>query len=530
MIAHVAVKRRGGVRVLGSNPVGLMLYLFGPGKANEHTRQRVIAASTALGIIDGTRLDYRTQRGEIKELGGQFDSHRKAFGREFPNGHLWHCAISLPPADSTAERRLTDAQWAEVVREAVGRLGFEAEGKAPCRWIAVHHGRSVEGNEHVHLVASLLREDGMTASHFRDWVTLSKLCRDMEQRFGLQIVEGRNAGAGAGVGQPDVSRAQLERARREGKAEPDQARLARTVRAAVAVARSEAEFVGALRDLGILVRPRYAAGGRDEVVGYSVALPPKPRQPTIWFGGGRLHRELTLPRLRERRWPQDGQTQPSPIGHAETLAAWGGSGAGNVLPDKTYGSQTWQKAATVLAELRAELIAVPVDQPELWALAAREAAGVLSMWSLQIEINRPGTLAHVADVLAQSAQLAQARADDLAHPGHRRIPPRHRQKHPRFDLRAVAVVASTASPQATPNYGQIMFLRQLIRLLEIILESGRAQRRALHAIERADATQQRLVRLQQHWTNLYETPRLASGNSQGSPFRPWTLSQPGIEI
>ncbi|GAB3656829.1 hypothetical protein GCM10027589_16550 [Actinocorallia lasiicapitis] len=214
MIAHVVVKKRNGVQVLGKNPVGLMLYLFGPGSHNEHTGQRVIAASETLGIADGTRLDLRTQREQIKDLGFQLDSYRMALGTEVPNGYMWHCAISLPPGDSTPDRRLSDAQWAEVVRTAVDRLGFDTDGQSPCRWIAVHHGQSAGGNEHVHLVANLVREDGTTASYFRDWITLRSMCRDMEQRFGLQVVEGRAVEGRRSVGQPNVSRAQLGSARR----------------------------------------------------------------------------------------------------------------------------------------------------------------------------------------------------------------------------------------------------------------------------------------------------------------------------
>ena len=49
----------------------------------------------------------------------------------------------------------------------------------------------------------------------------------------------------------------------------------------------------------MLARPRYGHGDRTEVVGFSVALrPAEEGQPVIWFGGGRLGRELTIPALR----------------------------------------------------------------------------------------------------------------------------------------------------------------------------------------------------------------------------------------
>jgi hypothetical protein len=63
---------------------------------------------------------------------------------------------------------------------------------------------------------------------------------------------------------------------------------------------------GALREHGLQVRPRYAEGGTSKVVGYSVRLAggEHARVRAVWFGGGRLARDLTLPALR-RGWGQD---------------------------------------------------------------------------------------------------------------------------------------------------------------------------------------------------------------------------------
>jgi relaxase-like protein len=521
VIANVHVKKRDGKRFMGSKPVGLVVYLFGPGRANEHTGQRVIAAAPSLGITDGTRLDHRTQPEEIKALGLSLDAHRKAMGITLPRGHIWHCTLSLPPHDSTPERRLNDQEWAEIVRATMKKMGFDDGVQAPCRWLAVHHGQSAQGNEHVHLVVNLVREDGTTASLSNEKRKLSALCAEVEARYRLSKVEGRLGKDRRSVGNPDVSRAQIERSSREGKAETDQARLERTVRAALAVARNEAEFVRTLRELGVLVRPRYAPGGREEVVGYSVAVRPRPGYKTIWFGGGRLHRELTLTQLRQTHWPDDTPGQEGQAAarraQADALAVWAGTGPDRILPSGARDSGAWRKSAVVLSEVRARLVAVPVDQPELWALAAREATGVLSMWSVRVEGARPRILAHAADVLARSAQFAQARADDLAHPGHSHGVRRPRRKDPRFDLRGVTMVVSTAAGHHDLNHGHLMLLRQLVRLIEAINQADRARGRALQAIHQAEATYGRLLQLQQHWTNVTEHPT-------GSP----DINSPGL--
>jgi len=66
-------------------------------------------------------------------------------------------------------------------------------------------------------------------------------------------------------------------------------------------ASSEQEFFARLSDAGVLVRKRFSTRNPGEVTGYAVALPADttPGGP-VWFGGGKLAADLTLPRLRSR--------------------------------------------------------------------------------------------------------------------------------------------------------------------------------------------------------------------------------------
>lgn len=75
--------------------------------------------------------------------------------------------------------------------------------------------------------------------------------------------------------------------------------LALKVRAASTASESEAEFVRRMRRSALLVRPRYADGRTDVITGYSVADRPQAGERPIWYGGGHLGRDLTLPRLRD---------------------------------------------------------------------------------------------------------------------------------------------------------------------------------------------------------------------------------------
>ncbi|WP_326822696.1 relaxase/mobilization nuclease domain-containing protein [Streptosporangium sp. NBC_01756] len=274
-------------------PGGLVRYLFGPGSSQEHTDQRIIAADVTLGLAEGTRLDHVADADAIYVLGRDMDSHRILLGAAPPGGWVWHCAISLPPSEV-----LADEQWAEIARTAIGRMGFEqAADRAPCRWIAVHHGRSVGGNDHIHLMVNLVREDGTLAAARNDRRTMSRVCADMERRYELAVVEGR-----AGRGMPGYSKAEHQRMRVG--ALPERQRLARLVRSCALISADEAEFVRRARRSGLSVRPRYGTDGQS-VVGYSVALRGREADAAgrpVWFGGGRLAADLSLPRLREH-WP-----------------------------------------------------------------------------------------------------------------------------------------------------------------------------------------------------------------------------------
>jgi hypothetical protein len=250
---------------VGSSPVGLVRYLFGPGRENEHVDQRLIAADEILAVPDGTRLDHVRDRREILALGRELDAPRRLREVEAPGGHVWHCAISLPP-----DERLSDVQWAHVAHTAVEEMGFTAApGRSPCRWLAVHHGPSTGGNDHIHLVVGLVRADGRLASIWRDRITMSRVCARLERELGLYVVPGR-----AGRGMPGYSRARASGpaantgSNRTGSrwrgscADPRPPRRARLSSYATFAAK-------------VLARPRYAAGG-GAVTG-SRSVPPARR-------------------------------------------------------------------------------------------------------------------------------------------------------------------------------------------------------------------------------------------------------------
>ena len=102
--------------------------------------------------------------------------------------------------------------------------------------------------------------------------------RELEQRFGLRRLEARARGSGsrgvrAGERMADARRDRDHGVDGHAPERGSRQTLERIVRACAAASRDESEFVRALREQNVRVRPRYAEGGRSSVVGYSVALP-----------------------------------------------------------------------------------------------------------------------------------------------------------------------------------------------------------------------------------------------------------------
>jgi hypothetical protein len=99
--------------------------------------------------------------------------------------------------------------------------------------------------------------------------------------------------------------------------------LRRQVSRAAAGAASEQEFFARLSRSGVLVRTRSSTRNPGQVTGYAVALPgdtTKAGTP-VWYGGGKLAADLTLPKLR-RRWGAAGGSADDSFTAAERGAVW----------------------------------------------------------------------------------------------------------------------------------------------------------------------------------------------------------------
>ncbi|MDF1480335.1 relaxase/mobilization nuclease domain-containing protein [Leifsonia sp. H3M29-4] len=452
-----------------------MSYLVGEGRANEHSNPHIVAGDADLlmtwggrelshedALVMANELDEsrRLMGTEVTVLKRTVDAGSGVLLEERRPAHVWHCSLSL----SADEGQLSDEQWQTIATQFVDRMGFTAEsGKAECRWVAVRHGLSKNGNDHVHIAVSLVRADGTKASVHNDFDRAQRVCRELEEEHGLAITGDRAAGLGTRGVDPAVDAG----SRARGHVEPDSVALARMVRAAAATSADEAEFVRRARRAGLLIRPRFAQGTTDVVAGYSVALRPRAAAAKpVWFGGGKLARDLTLPRLRAD-WPDTVEGSTAAI--AEWRAAYNGQppaapGGEAREPDP----ELWKQYASDVRELREQLRGVPMDDTATWAVVARESAGVFAAWSQRVEVDGPGPLARVSDELARSAQIrahqVRPRPTRLVNAG----------------STALLIAASALRPDSVT--AQLMLIRELARVAQamhdVIAARGDARRAA----------------------------------------------------
>ena len=392
---------------------GLMVYLAGGGRHNEHEEQHLVAGDSAIMAQHGySVLDTNTALAIARSL----DAPRRAFDVDVLRmvkdsdpvtgavtskrvaGDVWHCSLSL----RAEEGQLSDEKWGAIAQDFADRMGFtDSSGKAACRWVAVRHGLSTNGNDHIHLAVSLVREDGTKATTHNDFTRAQEVCRDLERDYGLEQLESR----GLGLGERGVKPAERERATRSSAAEVDAHKMERTVRAAATASVDEGEFVRRLRRGGVLIRPRYAAGRDDVVAGYSVAVRPTGGEKPIWYGGGRLARDLTLPRLREG-WPDSPHTAQGAVDEWRATAKnpWEYRPVAPGREESTPSPEMWKQYSDEIGQLRKQLRDVPVTDRATWAHVARETAGAFAAWSQRVEAT-PGPLAQTSRELARSAHL-----------------------------------------------------------------------------------------------------------------------------
>lgn len=474
----------------GRSMRGLIGYLYGAGRHNEHTDQHAVASSGALWIEWGGQLNAEDARnlGKVLESDSRLRTTReRAAARtqaaeqggavallERPEAgpgladeawdgvtdeggidrpSVFHVSLSI----SADEGQLDDATWAQIANRFVNEMGFDGDSDRGrnCQWIAVRHGASTAGNDHVHIAVCLVRNDGTWASTHHDFKRAQVAARELEREFGLRQLH-------PGIperGMPGYTPGEQRRAAAAGQDVTERTRLGRIVRAVAHRVETEREFVLGLLNEGVRIRPRWADGGRTEVVGYSVKL----RDGQLWLGGGKLGSDLTLPRLRERWEATDRQ-------RAEALPVWQGRDRAKGGFVETRRSQaTWQSVAADLTVINNRLRAADPSSRSEWAAAAAEGAAVAAELAIRTRGPLSNQCGRLADRLAREAHQA----------------PRVRYRNGSRIVHGVHLLLRSGDKDATRGWYAV--LRQLQHMAEAIARAQEA-RGQLNEVRRLRAT------------------------------------------
>ena len=161
----------------GSNPAGLVKYLFGRGRHNEHANQHLVACSADL--LDSFDFDGRPNA-SYERIGERFDRRyrvrerkddpypRDRRGRHNPDkdhgrDRVWHCSLSIKAGQGI----LTDDQWNAIIHDYLKRMNILPDG-------------DMSGVTWLHVMVQLATDDGWLDT-FNDMKSAQRSCRKIER-------------------------------------------------------------------------------------------------------------------------------------------------------------------------------------------------------------------------------------------------------------------------------------------------------------------------------------------------------------
>ncbi|MGC4903935.1 relaxase [Micromonospora echinospora] len=439
----------------GSRVGGLLRYLWGPGKAEEHTDPHLVAAWDGAGLLPdlGPKVTASGRR-DFRVLTALLEQPVRA-GYRPPNKFVWHASMRLAPEDR--HRTISDSTWAGMAVQMLTEVGIATTATDPgLRWIAMRH-----ADDHVHIVATLVREDGRTNWMRNDYRRCVEATYNVARRYNLH----RRVPPADRTAHRHPHPVEVSKARRTGRAQTPRDELRRRVRRAVAAAGSEEEFFTLLREAGVLVRLRRSGTDVEQITGYAVALPGARTAGghPVYFGGGRLAADMTLPKLRLRWGTTAPQPAAPPVGRSERVEAM-------------------RQAAKVATAAADDIRGAARTEPGRAQATAVAAADLLTSLAYAMEGDRRGPLHRAAEVFDRAARDLYGRV--------RR--PTGRSQEMRAMSRLVALMGRiTGDDDAIAALALVMDLARLADTLEQL----RTAQQRLHQAEaaRAAAVALRLV-------------------------------------
>jgi hypothetical protein len=374
-----------------------------------------------------------------------------------------------PGTGALVDRYLSDSEWCDVAATYLDHIGLAPRGDdLGCRWVAVRH-----ADDHVHVVATLARQDGRRVSPRNDYYRAGEASREVEAKYGLSPTAASDRTAAK---RPTY--AETEKTARRGQAEPVRDVLRRQVRTAAAGATTISEFLDRLRRDGVLVHERHSERNPGEITGYAVASADsvdaagKP----VYYGGGRLAADLTVPKLRAR-WevaPAGKPADPS----AESAGAGPTTGqprarTAGAPPDRSALTpaervRIWEQATAAAARATEAIRTGAETDPRAAGDAAWAASDFLAAAGRVVEGRRGGPLTTAATDYDRAARELWGRVPPPSQAGQ--------------GLRAAAVAMTAARFFGRPEHKQLLALvAQLGALADAVARLRENQHRAAQA-------------------------------------------------
>jgi hypothetical protein len=256
--------------------------------------------------------------------------------------------------------------------------------------VAVRH-----AEDHIHLVATLAREDGRPPRIWGDYARLAVVAHEFEDLFGLRSTAGRDDRTAAP--RPGVK----EQVTAEALGRPVAPRvvLRTKVKAAAAASTGFADFTSRLAEAGVTVWPRMSELRPDQMTGYSVSLNDwtNAAGAPVRFGGGKLAPDLSLPKL-TARW---GEPPAAAGGHSDRAAASKQAVPPITGPDA---ERAWREAERLVREAAARISADARTNPDAAADAAWAASDALTATAAGLEGDRGGPLTDAAEAFERAGR------------------------------------------------------------------------------------------------------------------------------
>lgn len=274
------------IKPAGTNTRGLLAYLYGPGRHDEHLDPHIVAGFAMLGMPDPGRTSDATLTQLAHHLDEPVHLRNSEFGKKITD-HVWHCPVRAAPED----RHLSDTEWADIAQRIVEAAGIAPPGDdLGCRWIAVRH-----ADDHIHILATTVREDGRRPNLHGSGIRVGDACRQIETDYGLRQLKKGDRTAGK-----RPTQAEMHKAQRLGWDQTSGDWLQDRIRAAIPHAGNAEELLAYLEADGIAIKPRRAPSG--DLLGYAAGRPGDLNKDgkQIFHPGGTIAPDLTLPKLRAR--------------------------------------------------------------------------------------------------------------------------------------------------------------------------------------------------------------------------------------